>query len=158
MEDFFITGTLKNIGSKDIKVVKDPDGILIDDFTAHVLEFKNKKDENPTFVGDVAKWSLETYLTYPGEEDKMVPEVKDTKTGKGQSGKGRRAQTTSDLSDEDDPSTGSSQTSADSDSEEPLKFDKPPPETIHSLKSGQTMEFKYNGLYFPVFSTVRSGS
>lgn len=144
--EFVISGTLKNSGSQSISVIKDPEGPLFDNFPADIFDFQSTKNGEPGFVGAIAKWSLETYLTHPGEEDKTVPKVEE-----------RSPAQDNQRRDESISGRGSTSSSVKSDSDtESLTFSKSqvPPETIHDLTPNDEMKFDYKGLCLLSFSSL----
>ena len=129
VDNFVITGSLTNTDSQNVALVEDPNGILFDYFAVDALEFKNAEGNEPMFVGGMAKWSLETYLTDPGEEDTSIsPE--DSKGGK------KRHDEREGLSSRGYP-----------DKQKPIIFENPPPDTIYDLRPNKanSRDFKYTG-------------
>ena len=148
--DFTITGKLKNTGSQDVHVVRDPSGILYEFFTADALDIKKTDSEErdtakPSFVGYRASWDMKTYLENNIEEDEYLPDdhpdvvslsedsESESHAKRGSSNSGSVESDT--LSDTDTSITGSSKSG---------DITYPPGTTFH-LTAGQTISFDYKG-------------
>ena len=123
---FIISGSLKNAGSEDFKIVKDPEGILSTEFAADALDFESVGGRKPKFRGGIAKWSLETFLKARGTGDPKGNGVRSDDSG-------------------DNNITNNSQNSdIESNSDEEATGKRPSGPT-YDLAAGQSMDIKYNG-------------
>lgn len=134
-----------------MKVVKDPSGLLWDLFSPPVFNIEKADSKsnikNPTFVGGIAKWSLEKYLTDQGKSDSSVPKIPDEYS---ESSKTKKRGSGSDDSSDEQGTTnsGSSHTSVEDLAErlDSLKLDAPPPAgTTIDLRQKASIKIEYKG-------------
>lgn len=106
------------------------------------------KIKNPTFVGGIAKWSLEKYLTDQGKSDSSVPKIPDEYSESSKPKKRGPGEDSSSDEQEGTANSGSSHTSVEDLAErlESLKLDALPPSgTTIDLRPDESIKIEYKG-------------
>lgn len=151
---FTVTGKLKNEGTQDVLVVRDPSGILYDFFTADALVFKRTDSKEndatkPSFVGYRAKWDMKTYLQDNIEEDEYLSDDHEDIVSLAADEESHAKRGVSKTQGLDSDSTGESDPLSDTDSSAPgtsKSGDKTyRPGTTITLPAGETVSFDYKG-------------